>query len=431
MKQSSNESSKRHVAKAVGIVAAALAVVALASAILVPTWISWNHDSTMKGFYNQPRNTVQLLFVGTSNAACGFSPDQLYEEQGICSYNLATEQQPLFATLYLIKEAERLHGDSLTTVVLDPSGLFMNQTPEREEAFTMKALTNLRISPVKIEAMLACEKQFDDVSALEELIPLLGYHSRWDELASADLTFADDAGKRAFTRGQHIEFGLSLNNTPITTISLQDKLNSIQTEIGQSESEEERFVRNCAVLSDIALYCGDKGINLVLIRLPRAEIDNKQRETLLEISAELGIDFLDLNTPAARIKMDFNPLTDIFGNNHLNIYGSRKAMVAVGDYLAKCTQLSDLREESRYEFMEEDCSQYSQLVDESKLQVCTNFWVGKRYDCVQECRSTRRNTQSEQDHARKRRAACRKQSRNRIRRKRSLGRQPRHQFRGP
>lgn len=377
-KQTNNGALKHRIVRTAGIIAAACTIVALTSAILVPTWIEWNHDSTMKGFYSQPRNTMQVLFVGTSNAACGFSPNQLFQEHGICSYNLATEQQPLLSTYYLIQEAKRLHGDSLTTIVLDPSGLFQNQTKELEEMFTIKALTNMQLSPVKIEAMLACEERFNDVSALEELVPLLGYHSRWYSLESEDVAFADDGGGRAFTRGQHIVFSLLINNESSSTISLQDKLNAIPTETNRTEAKrteaaEMSLESNRLIMADITAYCKDNGLDLLFVRLPRQNANDLQRKTILEVAEELNVGFLDLNTRAARSKMGFNSQLDIFSDDHLNIYGSRKAMAVVGDYLAEYTELIDCRGDSCYAFMEADCSKYNQLVADSRLQTCTNL----------------------------------------------------------
>ena len=55
--------------------------------------------STYGGFYHMRKNTVDVLFLGTSNTYCAFSPDELYRRYGIRSYNLAGSQQSMLTGL--------------------------------------------------------------------------------------------------------------------------------------------------------------------------------------------------------------------------------------------------------------------------------------------------------------------------------------------
>ena len=82
-----------------------------------PAWKDWNNYDTVHGFYEEPENTIETVFLGASIVINGITPTELYEDYGICAYNLATEQQPVLASYYWLEEAERLHGDTLKTVV--------------------------------------------------------------------------------------------------------------------------------------------------------------------------------------------------------------------------------------------------------------------------------------------------------------------------
>ena len=86
-----------------------------------PVWKSWNNYNTINGFYKEPANTIETIFLGASIMVNGITPTELYRDYGICSYNLGTEQQPVMASYYWMLEAERLHADSLKTVVIDAS----------------------------------------------------------------------------------------------------------------------------------------------------------------------------------------------------------------------------------------------------------------------------------------------------------------------
>ena len=76
-----------------------------------PVWKFWNNYNTMHGFYEEPENTIETIFLGASITACGFSVTELYESYGICAYNLGTEQQPVLAPYDWLEEAYRRHSD--------------------------------------------------------------------------------------------------------------------------------------------------------------------------------------------------------------------------------------------------------------------------------------------------------------------------------
>lgn len=82
----------------------------------------------------------------------GIIPIELYREYGICAYNLGTEQQPLMTSYYWLLETERLHKETLDTVVLDAS--MLRRTPIDE--VYQKSLDGMKLSKVKLQAR-ACE----------------------------------------------------------------------------------------------------------------------------------------------------------------------------------------------------------------------------------------------------------------------------------
>ena len=84
-------------------------LVTAASYFFQPAWKDWNNYDTMHGFYEEPENTIETIFLGASIVVNGITPMELYENYGICAYNLATEQQPMLASYYWLEEAERLH----------------------------------------------------------------------------------------------------------------------------------------------------------------------------------------------------------------------------------------------------------------------------------------------------------------------------------
>ena len=47
-----------------------------------PVWLEWTNYDTIHGFYEQPENTIETVFLGASIAINGFTPMELYEDMG-------------------------------------------------------------------------------------------------------------------------------------------------------------------------------------------------------------------------------------------------------------------------------------------------------------------------------------------------------------
>ena len=71
--------------------------------VLIP-----KHDygvCSMMHYYRQPRDTVDVLAVGTSIAYAGINTNVLWEEYGIAAYDLCSAEQPFWVTYYTLQEA--------------------------------------------------------------------------------------------------------------------------------------------------------------------------------------------------------------------------------------------------------------------------------------------------------------------------------------
>ena len=82
-------------------------ILGITTYILIPKFYynnDWPTSSTFLGFYELEENTVDVVFLGSSHSVSGFSPQYLYNEYGIRSYNLSCEQQNLITSYYWLKE---------------------------------------------------------------------------------------------------------------------------------------------------------------------------------------------------------------------------------------------------------------------------------------------------------------------------------------
>ena len=99
--------------------------------VFLPKWSYPQFENAsyqMESFWNLPNDTNDVLFFGTSHMVSGISPMEIYEKNGIVSYNLGTSCQPIQGTYYLLKEA--LKYQSPKVIVLDVSNLFYQGTED-------------------------------------------------------------------------------------------------------------------------------------------------------------------------------------------------------------------------------------------------------------------------------------------------------------
>lgn len=75
--------------------------------LLKPKWLEnrWYRRKQTKVFMNCRITAQRLSFFGASIISAAMDPFQLYEEQGISSYNLGVMSQPMIGTYYWFKEA--------------------------------------------------------------------------------------------------------------------------------------------------------------------------------------------------------------------------------------------------------------------------------------------------------------------------------------
>ena len=146
----------------------------------------WPQDVTYQSFYKMEKDTVDVLFLGSSHTISAFSPQELYDTAGIRSFNLGSEEQSLLISYYWLKEALRLHHPK--AVVLDTILCFSRfETPyNSSEPSIRKSLDPMKWSSVKLEAVSAIHRLDAEQTLASYVFPVIRYHSRWRDLVPND-----------------------------------------------------------------------------------------------------------------------------------------------------------------------------------------------------------------------------------------------------
>ena len=313
--------------------------------VLEPKYIYKNSDwattSSYRQFYQMDKNSIDVLFLGSSVAVNAFIPQEIYNEYGIRSYNLGSEQQSPFLSYYWLKEA--LNYQSPKVVVFDTK-FMKNIHPESPintvEGMARKCLDPMRLSAVKAEAVSELCKLDKSQSLLSYYLTNIRFHSRWSELKEYDLN--DQLVNKAELKG----FSPVIGDGHDTYETFDAADTEVRTEYPSVMQE---------YLDRMTQLCREKGISLVLISLPGNEMSDGVNNTLTAYAAENGLQYYNLCSTEYYDQIGAElPRENVVG--HQNIWGAIKTSRFMGKLLSEnygLERVTDQQYEDTREFYEQ------------------------------------------------------------------------------
>ncbi len=316
---------------------------------LQPVWLDWNNYDTIHGFYKEPENTIETLFLGASTAVNAFTPMELYEDYGICAYNLGTEQQPMLTSYYWLEEAYRFHSETLKNVVLECS--MLRRTPQI--AFYQKTIDHMKFSSIKYHAVKDYTEDFHEM--LLYLVPIFSYHKRWASITDVDFEIINYKIKD-YVRGYNFVTERYFN-------SEKYKESIISSYILDQEAEPAKFHQeSLQYLEKIVNFCKEKGIRLILMKTPNINWSSSNHNAAAELAKNYKLDFLDFNFEPLSLEIDYNILDIADIDGHMNYYGASKLTSWFGKYLSEQCNVTDVRGNPKYSYMEKQLKNYYEQV---------------------------------------------------------------------
>lgn len=299
------------------------------TAIFMPKWTSYHSDqmqTRIQAFYQQEKNSHDVIYLGSSYAYCGISPLTIWEEQGITGYVFAGTGQKAWMSAYYLEEALKYQAPKV--VVFEIGALFDEH--EASEENNRKSIDYMRWSSVKLKAVrMVCENTGE--SEKEYLFPLLRYHSRWRELDQKDFHLGWDS---AYYLMGNLAWR-AVRPAPEKKIDREEAESLSSPKVGPKCRE--------AVLR-MKKLCGEKGIQFQMVRVPSLDWSLEKAEAVRHFAEENDIPYLDMNLCREETGVDWREDTPDKGD-HLNVSGCRKASSFLGEYLKENyvfeTKLSD------------------------------------------------------------------------------------------
>ena len=296
--------------------------------VFLPKSENLRHAET---FSSLPKDSFDVLFLGSSSVYFGISPLSIWEKSGILSYNRST--------LYIAPEMQYLNLlDSLKDH--HPKVVFLNvNVPtsgydyEKGEYYVRYGMDHLPLSIPKAELAYDLATNYYEDSFISYMVPLFRHHSRWEELKAEDfapLEHRTTWGQRLYT---------SVKSVPQ---KLLGRIDPYDTTV-----EYEYNVRSLEYNEKTIEACLERGIDVVLLTMPRRSWSTANHRALQDLADKYGIAYLDFATDELLNAIDFDLGEDFYDGNHLNISGSAKISWYLADYLERNYALEDHRMDSK------------------------------------------------------------------------------------
>ena len=301
------------------------------------------------GFYRQPENTVDVVYIGSSNCYAFWNDVYAWQRYGITVYPYTCGNMPYYATEYIITEVRKTQ----------PNAKFLiNVNGVEGEDMGVKTIHNLLDympwSKNKVDLLnrLCDINGYSFLDRLEYYFPWLRLRATAVEILKKGVKPKDDGYKGAPTYVAYLS-----KSVDIAGYYMHSK-----AEGGLPESYADATER----LLD---FCDAQNVDVVFVTVPRAEMSINTIKSINQVNAmirERGYETLELTDETDAIGFDLTQ--DYYNLEHSNIHGACKFTDYLAKYLIGRFDLKDHRGDPAYASWDEAWEKYTHVIAPFLLQ---------------------------------------------------------------
>lgn len=270
-------------------------------------------DSTTMydGLCRLESNSVDVLFLGSSQMFSMVDAQKLTEKYGISSYDFGASQQLFMITPYYLSKALEKQNPKL--VMVEIGNLFVEKEDIKEGSISVSYAP----MPLDSEKVNSLNEVFggDKKKVIKYCVPFIAYHSRWKGIWTSDITyyFKKDYSSRGFRATDHIE--------------------EVSMAYNQAYDGDIREIPKESVnaILDIAKICEENNIELVFFKAPVSDWTRNDSAVVKRFLNENNLNYLEMNDYLDEIGIDGS--VDFYDAKHLNVTGAEKATDFIAEYL--------------------------------------------------------------------------------------------------
>ncbi len=289
--------------------------------------ILWLSRTPISSFYDEPDDSLDVVYVGASNAYAHFNAPLAYNLYGFTTGFMSTDSVPFTLIKYLIKEAKKYQNPKLyvvdiATLIYDYDGI--------EEGAIRKSIDSMKFSLNRIDAINDVLKATN--TKKEECInyyfSFLKYHNKWNEIDYS-----------SYQNPVYLYKGYFFSSY---TIAVEK-----QKEYIWNDDVVKLPKKNYNDLIKLIEYIKDEDTQVLFV-IPKRffnENDVKMLNYATNIIEESGLQLINFNK-LNDLDIDFSH--DFYNYAHLNIFGATKYTLYFSKYLNDNYDLIDHRGDKKY-----------------------------------------------------------------------------------
>lgn len=263
----------------------------------------YNPTTKIRGFYQEERDSLDFVFVGSSQLYAHVAPAVLWQEYGITSYDFAANEQPLWISYYYIKEA--LKYQKPKAIVLEVFTIYGEDY--EEEGVNHINLDDL---PFSLNKLMAIRDSVPKELRYSYYFDLAKYHGTWSSLDKAKYQATFSREPDPMKGYSPFVFERNYEETAKAEVVKQKETQPIP-------AKAEEWLNKIVELTE------KEGVDLIFLKTPNGHEKRQKLYNSMEVYAkQKEIPFLNLNTV-------------LDGEAHINIIQAKKVSEAVGEYLSK------------------------------------------------------------------------------------------------
>lgn len=287
-------------------------------------------------FYQTSEN-IDYLYLGTSHVFCDINPSILDDINGKNNFSLATSAQPLIASYYLLKEADKRNDLKCVYVDLNISFMMEDNANWREPdglVTSWSVMDQMKCSINKLDWIMHSTRPryvylslFPSTQYKNEILDFSYLAERWHRKSQADYLNYND-------RKDYVHKGYSASEHIADELYHATSQKSVKELRQLSEDTKEYLIK-------IIEYCNINGIELRVFSNPvsdwvlcrEGDYDNYIVQ-VKELLSEFGLEYYDFNLCKKKY-LDISDHMYWSDNNHMNIYGAEIYTNFFGDFFEK------------------------------------------------------------------------------------------------
>ena len=270
-------------------------------------WGPWNYMSKINEFYALEDNTLDYICVGSSHMYCSLNPLEVWNSSGAAGFVLATQQQPLMASYYYIKEALKTQSPKIVVV----EGWMGVAEDSHDSAVLYDAIDPLKPSVNKLQMIRDLVPKGERKAYYFNLIK---YHSRWREMTLSDIYYFLLS---IFAKPTDIYKGFVALDGDHETVNLLPDYDAVEA--------KQPSGYNAQILANMKDVIEASGAEMVLLFGPYGTQDEKLIATMKGMqqwAQEHGVTVLDYAQMLDTLSID--PKADYYDGGHLDASGAAK-----------------------------------------------------------------------------------------------------------